>query len=92
MIVAAVRHDVQSYEGWKAVFDEVPPSQGGALFHRINRSVDSPDTIAVISGFSDLDTAQAFFANPDLADAMKRAGVVGEPRIELYEELEAVQY
>ncbi len=92
MIVLAVRHDVADYDAWKAVFDSFPPSEGGALFHRINRDLDSPNTIAVVSGFSDAETAHAFVANPDLKDAMGRAGVVGEPRFEFYEEVESVQY
>ncbi len=30
--------------------------------------------------------------NPDLKDAMGRAGVPGPPRIEIFDEVEAVQY
>ena len=45
MIVAAINHHVADYEAWKAVFDEFPPSRGGALFHRINRGVDDANNI-----------------------------------------------
>ena len=88
----AVNHDVEDYDRWKAVFDSVPPSTGGALFHRINRSVDNPNNITVVAGFESADAASAFANSPDLKDAMQRAGVTSAPRIEIYEEVESVQY
>lgn len=92
MIVLAVNHDVEDYDKWKAVFDEFPPSKGGALFHRINRKVDNPNSIAVVSGFESLEAATAFRDSPELKDAMGRAGVTSAPRIELFSEVESVQY
>lgn len=92
MKVMAINHDVEDYDRWKAVFDEFSPSQGGALFHRINRSVDNPNNITVVAGFATLDAAIAFRDDPDLKEAMGRAGVVSPPRIEIFDEVEAVQY
>jgi hypothetical protein len=92
MYVMAVNHDVEDYDRFKAVFDEFPPSEGGALYHRLNRNVDDPKNLTIVSGFASMETAIAFRDNPDLKDAMGRAGVVGHPRIELYEEIESVQY
>ncbi len=91
MKVLAINHDVEDYAKWKAVFDEFPPAEGGALFHRINRNVDSPDNITVVAGFETLEAATAFRDNPDLQDAMGRAGVTSPPRIEIYDEVEVVQ-
>ena len=92
MVVMAVQHRFQDYDLWKEVFDSFPPGQGGAKFHRINRMVGDPNMILVVAGFETAADAQAFRANPGLADAMKRSGIVGEPRIELYEEVESVLY
>ena len=92
MKVIAINHDVEAYDRWKAVFDEFPPSNGGALFHRINRSVDDPNNITVVAGFETLDGATAFRDNAGLKEAMGRAGVTGPPRIEIFEEVESVQY
>ena len=92
MKVVAINHQVETYERWKAVFDEFPPSQGGALFHRINRKVDDPNNVTVVAGFGSLDEATAFTNNPDLKEAMGRAGVTAPPRIEIFEEVESVQY
>lgn len=91
MIVAAVRHPVADYDAWKAVYDTFPPTAGGALFSRVNRSVDDPNMIAVVAGFETLEAAQAFLGNPELKDKMQESGVTAEPRIEIYEEVEAIQ-
>lgn len=90
MIVAAIRHPVSDYDQWKAVFDQYPPTEGGALFARVNRSVDDPNTVAVIAGFESTEAAKAFLDSPELKARMQEAGVAGEPRIELYEEVAAI--
>lgn len=90
--ILAVRHEVADYASWKAVFDEFPPSKGGALYHRINRALENQNIVTVVSGFPTRVLAEQFVGNPDLKDAMGRAGLKGAPRIELYEEFEAVTY
>jgi heme-degrading monooxygenase HmoA len=92
MYVLAINHQVEDYDRWKAVFDTLPPKDGGASFHRINRDVDNPNVITVVAGWANADDARAFTQNPDLKEAMGRAGVTSSPRFELYEEVEAVQY
>ncbi|MFQ5555058.1 MAG: cyclase [Acidimicrobiia bacterium] len=91
MIVAAIRHPVQDYDKWKAGYDAFPPTTGGgAMFARVNRSVDDPNVVAVVAGFASLDAAKAFLDNPDLKTKMGEAGVIGAPRIELYEEVDVI--
>lgn len=92
MYTMAVNHDVEDYDRWKAAFDEYPPSKGRAKFHRINRNVDNHNNITVVAGFETLDAALGFRDNPDLKDAMGRAGVTSVPRFEIFEEVENVQY
>jgi hypothetical protein len=92
VVLLAVQHRVQDYKVWKKVFDSFSPRNGGAKFHRVNRMVGDPTMILVVAGFETEAAARAFGADPGLADAMKRSGVVGEPRIEMYEELESIQY
>ena len=91
MIVAAVQHAVQDYDQWKSVYDTFPPTASGARFARVNRAVDDDNLVAVVAGFESLEAAQAFLGNPDLKAKMQESGVVGEPRIEIYEEVEAIQ-
>ena len=92
MVIMAVQHRFQDYEAWKKVFDSFPPLNGGAKFHTINRMVGDPNMVLVVTGFESEAEAQAFRANPGLADAIKRSGIIGQPRIELYEEAEFVEY
>ncbi len=92
MFVLVAQHPVEDYAGWKAAFDKFPPSEGGAVFHRIHRMVSDPNTLTVVAGFESLEKAEAFAANPELADTMDKAGVVGEPRIQIYEQAEFVEY
>lgn len=92
MYVMAVNHDVEDYDRWKIAFDEFPPAKGGAKFHRVNRAVDNPNNITVIAGFETAEAALDFGDNPGLKDAMERGGVTSAPRVELFEEVESVQY
>ncbi len=91
MYVLAINHAVADYDKWKAVYDQFPPTTDGAKFSRVNRSVDDGNLITVVAGFDSLDTLNGFLADPKLKGAMGEAGVVGEPRIEIYEEVEAIQ-
>jgi heme-degrading monooxygenase HmoA len=90
MIVAAIRHAVSDYDQWKVGFDSFPPTAGGALFARVNRAVDDPNMVAVVAGFETLEAANAFLGSPELKSKMEEAGVVGEPRIEIYEEVAVI--
>jgi heme-degrading monooxygenase HmoA len=92
MKVLAINHDVADYDTWKAVFDQYPPSKGGALFHRVNRGVDDPNNITVVAGFESAEAAKAFASDPAVKAEMDRAGVTSAPRIEIFEEVESVQY
>ena len=92
MIVLVVQVKIGNFDAWKKVFDEFPPKMGGAVFHRVNQMVSDPQTVAVAAGFKTASEAEAFMASPDLAAAMKKSGVVGAPRIEMYTEVEAVTY
>jgi hypothetical protein len=89
--VIAINHAVDDYEKWKQVYDTYPPTTaGGAKFSRVNRSIDDPNLITVVAGFDSLDSLKNFASDPQLKDAMHQAGVRGEPRIEIYEEVEVI--
>ena len=90
MVIVAIQHPVADYDAWKAVYDANNPGTMGAAFARVNRMVGEPNTITVVAGFETLEAAEAMMANPGLKDVMKEAGVTAEPRVEMYEELEAV--
>ena len=90
MIVAAARHPVADFDRWKAGFHAYPPTANGARFARVNRSVEDPNIVLVVMGFESVEAAQGFVESPELAAKMEEAGVSGPPRIEIYEEVEAI--
>jgi len=92
MYVMAVNHDVADYETWKNAFAAFPPARGDALFHRVNRNVDNPNNVTVVAGFDTVEAALKFRDNPELKQVMGDAGVVGTPRFEIFDEVEAIQY
>ncbi|MFE4838110.1 hypothetical protein ACFRAU_25955 [Arthrobacter sp. NPDC056691] len=87
MAVSLVLHRVDDYDAWRKVYDSVAGLQkdGGVTTESVYRMDGDPDNVLVIHHFDTVDTAKAFFANPDLKDAMQRGGVQGEPRIEFFE-------
>lgn len=91
MYVIAINHAVDDYEKWKQVYDTYPPTTaGGAKYSRVNRNIDDPNLVSVVAGFDSLDTLKSFASDPQLKDLMHQAGVQGQPRIEIYEEVEVI--
>ena len=90
MYVLALNHSVADYDEWKAVYDTMPPTSRGAKFARVNRGIEDPNLVTVVAGFDSLDALNSFIADPELKTAMERAGVIGAPRFETYEEVEAI--
>ena len=84
-----IRHTVQDYSTWKAVFDELEPtrrandSQGGWLF----RDADDPHEVLLLLAWDDLERARLFADSDDLREAMMRAGVTDRPDIWFLEDV-----
>ncbi|MCD6033553.1 MAG: hypothetical protein K0S78_5739 [Thermomicrobiales bacterium] len=84
-----IRHTVQDYSDWKAVFDEQEDlrrangSQGGRLF----RSTESGEVLVLLE-WDDLERARLFADSDDLREAMTRAGVTDRPDIWFLEDVE----
>ena len=90
MFVLSIKHKVRNYDSWKAVYDTFPPTAAGAKFAHVSRSTTDPNDVLVVAGWNSLTDAQAFTANPQLGQAMEKAGVVGAPRFETYEQVEVL--
>ena len=84
-----IRHTVQDYFDWKAVFDEQEDlrrangSQGGRLF----RSTESGEVLVLLE-WDDLERARLFADSDDLREALARAGVTDRPDIWFLEDVE----
>ena len=89
MYIMVVNHDVEDYERWKAGFDQYPPSRGGARFWHVNRSLDNANNVTIICGWDTLDAALGFRDSSGLRNGMEIAGVIGQPRIEISEEVDS---
>jgi hypothetical protein len=87
-VIAVVQHRVKDYPGWREIYDgfadlrlpHVGTSQG------VYRATDDPNNVLVIHRFATAADAGVFLDAAYLRDVMDRAGVEGQPRIELYED------
>lgn len=88
MTTVAVRHRVTDFDAWRAAYDEHGEVRRklGETGDRVLRSAEDPNEVLVLTYWPALSNAQAFLSDPSLPEAMSRAGVVAEPRIEIYEE------
>jgi quinol monooxygenase YgiN len=88
MPLTLVRHRVRDYAAWRKVYDEFAPAQqtGGVTEQSVYQDPADPNDVLVLHRFPDRATADAFMASAELRQAMGRAGVEGEPKIELFEE------
>lgn len=87
MAVGVVLHRVNDYDAWRKVYDSVAPllTSFGVSQQSVHRMAGDPDNVLAIFYFPTVDDARAFFASADVHDAMQRAGVAGEPRIEYFD-------
>jgi heme-degrading monooxygenase HmoA len=90
MTYLLVRHKVEDFAQWKAVFDEHGAARkaGGSQGAQVLRNVNDPSEQVIITEWPDLDHARNFAGSPDLRQAMQRAGVIGMPDIIFLEEAE----
>jgi hypothetical protein len=80
-----VHHSVTEYDKWRAVYEEVQPLRDkyGITGANVLQDPSDRNDVTVLHWFPSLDKAQGFVADPELKDAMGRAGVAGPPRIEI---------
>ncbi len=88
MATVAVRHRVSDYDTWKLAYDEHGTNRKrlGCTGDQILRDENDPSEILVLTHWPSMKNAHEFASDPSLQEAMSRAGVVGGPRIEFYEE------
>jgi hypothetical protein len=88
MIRLFVRHNVEAYETWRAVYDDFDATRRsmGVTGHAVYRNVDDGNDITAYHDFATLDAARAFAGSSQLREAMGKAGVAGAPQIWFTEE------
>ena len=87
MAISLILHRISDLDAWKEVYDSAAALQasGGVTAASVHRMAGDPDNVLVIHEFDSVETARAFFANPELLAATQHGGVEGEPRIEFYD-------
>ncbi len=82
MATFIVRHKVKDYEAWKKVFVEHGKvrAQAGFTKSRVYRYMDDPNHLILVCEVKNIEKAKAFAATPDLAQTMRAAGVIDEPK------------
>lgn len=94
MAALIVRHRVRDYDAWLPGFiehGEVRRRYGG-LGHQVYRLTEDPNDVTVVLLFKDTEGARAFVADPSLAEAMQRAGVVSAPQELFCEQADVAEY
>jgi hypothetical protein len=88
-VTAMVQHRVADYDVWRKAYDESETTQktGGVTHQSVYRAKDDPNSLLVTHGFATTADAETFLAGTELRDAMQQAGVQGEPRIEIYQDM-----
>lgn len=80
-----VRHHVNDFGAWRAVYDEVEGlrQQYGCTAAKVLVDPSDKQEVFVVHAFPSVEQAEGFASSTELKDAMGRAGVAGAPRIEI---------
>ena len=90
MIKTLMYHKVEDFAIWKKAFDEfsgMRKSSGERSFS-VGTIHNEPNTAYVVNEWDSMEAHQAFLENPELADAMKAAGVLEPPNTIIFNELD----
>ncbi len=86
---AIARYRIRDLGQFKAEFDQVSAQLPQWGFSRtwLDRNVDDPNEIVVMHECQNLDRAHEFFGSDEYRQCVRKAGVIGEPRVMFMEEL-----
>ncbi len=87
MKYVVIRHRVADYPRWRRVFDERGEAQraAGVRVTHVLTEVGDRNHVVLIFEVDDFETARAYFARPEVPEAMDSGGVAEEPEIRYLE-------
>ena len=93
MYIITIQHTVSDFDHWKLGYDGDAEHRraAGCTSATVSRSpanADGSTDITAFLQFPDQAAAHAFLDNPELAEAMKAAGVIGIPDVQITELVE----
>lgn len=93
-MILIMRERVRDYVAWKPGFDagEQLRAKHGCSGHAVYRGDDDANELTVQLHFPSREAANAFVADPELAENMKRAGVETRLDVTFVREAESVEY
>ena len=82
-----VRHTVADFAAWRKVYAEAGSirAKHGCTGERVLQSPSDPNDVVATHEFPTVGQAEAFAADPDLRTAMQSGGIVGAPRVEIFQ-------
>lgn len=88
MALMVVRHSVRDYGAWRKLYDSFKQLQTdhGVLEESVYQAPDNANDVLVLHRFASREKAEAMLSSAEVHAAMVRAGVEGEPRVEIFEE------
>lgn len=86
MALLAIRHEVQDYDRFREVYDALSElqQQWGVIAESVHQLAGAPNTVLILRHFATVAQARGLLTSRELNAAMQRAGVEGEPRVEIY--------
>jgi quinol monooxygenase YgiN len=83
MVTVFLRHKISDYAAWRKVYDAAGPMKkaGGVIGEAVYQSADDPNDITVTHEFATIEVAKAYLDNPELKQAIQKAGVIGAPTV-----------
>lgn len=87
-----VEHNVQDFNTWQAEFHGHEPTrrQYGITNPHIYRSAADPNRVCIIMQVESAGDVEDFMTNSDLQAVMEKAGVVGEPTINILDSVATI--
>lgn len=83
MVRLFVRHVVADFGIWKPIYEEFDEQRGamGVTDDAVFQSLEDPNDVTLWHDFETEDEARAFVTSPEHGEAMREAGVQGEPDV-----------
>jgi heme-degrading monooxygenase HmoA len=83
-----IKHKVNDYDAWKAVFDNFADFRrsSGEKSYRILHQIDDPNDLTILFEWDTQNNAETFLASHELKSAMQEAGVAETPKIQFLNE------
>ncbi|MEZ5043141.1 MAG: hypothetical protein R2828_24810 [Saprospiraceae bacterium] len=81
MAVVILSHTVADYNTWKPIYDADAARRADAGFKELICGQDAPNSVYIVYETDTPEIIQQMFADPNLVELMKEAGVTSPPKV-----------